>query len=229
MWRGCSAASGSSWASRRVDLARSRLLALGPLRGGRHGDHRARSAGRRGDLVRGPACGGRAHPRGRAGSRTRAPAPSARGASRSRSTGCAPRTSRPRRRRPRRSSRWRPRSPGGRRWYTRPGWSEPSCATTWPPWARSWPKRVVDTTTLFRLLCLERGERDPGLCSLGAVASALGLPSHRPHVAEGDALTTAQVFLALATHLEAHGHRTLRALTGAERRLRERELWLPPG
>jgi DNA polymerase III subunit epsilon len=93
----------------------------------------------------------------------------------------------------------------------------------------SWPKRVVDTTTLFRLLCLERGERDPGLCSLGAVAGALGLPSHRPHVAEGDALTTAQVLLALATHLEGHGHRTLRALTGAERRLRERELWLPPG
>jgi hypothetical protein len=27
----------------------------------------------------------------------------------------------------------------------------------------------------------------------------MGLPSHRPHVAEGDALTTAQVFLALAT------------------------------
>jgi DNA polymerase III subunit epsilon len=93
----------------------------------------------------------------------------------------------------------------------------------------SWPKRVVDTTTLFRLLWLERGERDPGLCSLAALAGALGLPSHRPHVAEGDALTTAQVFLALATHLEEQGHGTLRALTGAERRLRARELWLPPG
>jgi len=39
----------------------------------------------------------------------------------------------------------------------------------------------------------------PGLSEL---ARALGLPAHRPHHADGDALTTAQVFLALATHLE---------------------------
>ncbi len=50
---------------------------------------------------------------------------------------------------------------------------------------------------------------------LGDIAAALGLPAHRPHVAEGDALTTAQVFLALATHLEAHGRVTVRTLTGA--------------
>lgn len=93
----------------------------------------------------------------------------------------------------------------------------------------SWPQRVVDTAFLFRLLCLERGQEDPGLCSLAALAAELGLPSHRPHVAEGDALTTAQVFLALATHLEGHGHGTLRALTTAERRLREWQLWRPPG
>jgi DNA polymerase-3 subunit epsilon len=92
----------------------------------------------------------------------------------------------------------------------------------------SWPQRVVDTAVLFRLLWLERGRDDPGLCSLAALADALGLPSHRPHVAEGDALTTAQVFLALATHLEGHGHGTLRALTTAERRLREWRLWHPP-
>jgi DNA polymerase III epsilon subunit-like protein len=36
---------------------------------------------------------------------------------------------------------------------------------------------------------------------------------HRPHHAGGDALTTAQVFLALATHLEAfEGSLTLRSL-----------------
>jgi DNA polymerase-3 subunit epsilon len=92
----------------------------------------------------------------------------------------------------------------------------------------SWPNRVVDTAVLFRLLWLERGHDDPGLCSLAALADALGLPSHRPHVAEGDALTTAQVFLALATHLEGHGHGTLRALTTAERRLRAWRLWHPP-
>jgi DNA polymerase-3 subunit epsilon len=93
----------------------------------------------------------------------------------------------------------------------------------------SWPRRVADTALLFRLLWLERGEDDPGLCSLASIAGALGLPSHRPHRAEGDALTTAQAFLALATHLEAHGHRTLGALTAAERRLREWELWRPSG
>ena len=93
----------------------------------------------------------------------------------------------------------------------------------------AWPRRVADTALLFRLLWLERGRDDPGLCSLASIAAALGLPSHRPHRAEGDALTTAQVFLALATHLEAHGHGTLRALTGAERRLKERELWRPSG
>ena len=39
----------------------------------------------------------------------------------------------------------------------------------------------------------------PGLSGL---ARSLGLPVHRPHHADGDALTTAQVFIALATHLE---------------------------
>jgi DNA polymerase-3 subunit epsilon len=39
----------------------------------------------------------------------------------------------------------------------------------------------------------------PGLSNL---ARSLGLPVHRPHHADGDALTTAQVFIALATHLE---------------------------
>ena len=34
-------------------------------------------------------------------------------------------------------------------------------------------------------------------------------PVHRPHHADGDALTTAQAFIALATHLEAFGVGTL--------------------
>jgi DNA polymerase-3 subunit epsilon len=90
------------------------------------------------------------------------------------------------------------------------------------------PRRFVDTNLLWRLLCLERGERDPGMCSLAAIAAALGLPAHRPHEAEGDALTTAQVFLALATHLESRGRGTVGALTGASWRLRGRALWHPP-
>ena len=91
-----------------------------------------------------------------------------------------------------------------------------------------WPRRVVDTGLLWRLLCIERDEGDPGMRPLGDIAAALGLPAHRPHVAEGDALTTAQVFLALATHLEAHGRVTVRTLTGAEWQLRARALWHPP-
>ena len=49
----------------------------------------------------------------------------------------------------------------------------------------------------------------PGLSDL---ARALGLPVHRPHHADGDALTTAQVFIALATLLEPFGLQTLRSL-----------------
>jgi DNA polymerase-3 subunit epsilon len=91
------------------------------------------------------------------------------------------------------------------------------------------PRRLVDTAALWRLLCLDRGEEDPGWCSLASVAAALGLPTHRAHEAEGDALTTAQVFLALATHLESHGRKTATALTGATSRLKDWELWRPPG
>lgn len=90
------------------------------------------------------------------------------------------------------------------------------------------PRRIVDTAVLWRLLSIERGERDPGTCSLSAIAAALGLPAHRPHRAEGDALTAAQAFLAMATHLEARGHETVRALTRARRDLRRWQLWHGP-
>jgi DNA polymerase III subunit epsilon len=74
---------------------------------------------------------------------------------------------------------------------------------------------VVDTASLGVELRRLRGEpplgrngdqparvavSSPGLAVL---ARSLGLPVHRPHHAEGDALTTAQVFIALASHLEA--------------------------
>jgi DNA polymerase III subunit epsilon len=78
-----------------------------------------------------------------------------------------------------------------------------------------WPRRMVDTALLWRLLCIQRGDGDPGWCALSTVAEGLGLPVHRPHVAEGDALTTAQAFLALATQLEARGRGSVRELTGA--------------
>lgn len=44
------------------------------------------------------------------------------------------------------------------------------------------------------------GASAPGL---GNLARWLGLPVHRPHEADGDALTTAQAFIALASHLES--------------------------
>jgi DNA polymerase III subunit epsilon len=52
---------------------------------------------------------------------------------------------------------------------------------------------------------------------LGNLARSLGLPVHRPHHADGDALTTAQVFLALATHLEAFSAGTLGSLVRMSR------------
>ena len=96
-------------------------------------------------------------------------------------------------------------------------------AFLWPhrgPVAGRLPRPSVDTALLWRLLSIERGEGDPGSPSLADLAASLGLPAHRPHLAEGDALTTAQAFLALATHLEALGRGRVSALTGARLRLR---------
>lgn len=59
----------------------------------------------------------------------------------------------------------------------------------------------------------------PGLSDL---ARSLGLPVHRPHNADGDALTTAQVFIALATHLDALKPMTVGALERLSRSERDR-------
>jgi DNA polymerase-3 subunit epsilon len=72
----------------------------------------------------------------------------------------------------------------------------------------------VDTAALDRerrrLRRLPPAETDP--IGLSDLARSLGLPVHRPHHADGDALTTAQAFIALATHLEAFGPQTLGSL-----------------
>jgi DNA polymerase-3 subunit epsilon len=64
----------------------------------------------------------------------------------------------------------------------------------------------IDTAALDREL--RRLRRSPPAGSdpvgLSDLARSLGLPVHRPHHADGDALTTAQAFIALATHLEAY-------------------------
>ena len=62
----------------------------------------------------------------------------------------------------------------------------------------------IDTAMLDREL--RRLRRRPAAKSdpigLSAMARELGLPVHRPHHADGDALTTAQAFIALVTHLD---------------------------
>jgi len=78
---------------------------------------------------------------------------------------------------------------------------------------------VIDTEVLARLLMAERGATVPSFVRLGELVAYLGLPEHRPHHALGDALTTAQAFLALASHLEAGGTSTVRSLARAADRL----------
>jgi DNA polymerase-3 subunit epsilon len=72
----------------------------------------------------------------------------------------------------------------------------------------------VDTAALA--VELGRRRRDRSLrappIGLSDVARSLGLPVHRPHHADGDALTTAQVFIAEATLLDGLRPQTLGSL-----------------
>jgi DNA polymerase-3 subunit epsilon len=78
---------------------------------------------------------------------------------------------------------------------------------------------ILDTYELARLLTFQRhGPRAPQ--TLDEVAREMRLPVHRAHHALGDALTTAQVFLALASHLEEFGPETVRSLSRARERVR---------
>ncbi|MGH9019960.1 MAG: 3'-5' exonuclease [Acidimicrobiales bacterium] len=76
---------------------------------------------------------------------------------------------------------------------------------------------VIDTYQLARLRERRDQRREPPR-DLTELAASLGLPAHRPHVALGDALTTAQVFVALCTHLEAQGRESVASLANARRR-----------
>ena len=79
---------------------------------------------------------------------------------------------------------------------------------------------VIDTAALAAELFSRRhqpGRREVGLTPL---AGRLGLPVHRPHEADGDALTTAQVFLALATELDAFERQTVGSLGELRHRAR---------
>jgi DNA polymerase-3 subunit epsilon len=72
----------------------------------------------------------------------------------------------------------------------------------------------VDTRELGRAALRRRGERAGRDLPLGTLARAFNLPVHRPHHADGDALTTAQLFIALATTLERGRQITVAELAG---------------
>ena len=78
---------------------------------------------------------------------------------------------------------------------------------------------VVDTEALGRIWLHGRDGRLRRHLGLGELAEALGLPAERPHDALGDALTTAQAFIALASHLGAEHPETVGSLAAGERRL----------
>jgi len=87
---------------------------------------------------------------------------------------------------------------------------------------------ILDTRDLGELLALERGV-PLATASLSGLARSLGLPVHRPHHALGDALTAAQAFIALATHLDEFAPQTVRSLADARKRKRTRMFRMYPG
>ncbi len=78
---------------------------------------------------------------------------------------------------------------------------------------------IIDTEVLGRLWLYERDGALITRLHLSELANALGLPAERPHDALGDALTTAQAFIALAEHLDASRAQTVSGLARARQRL----------
>jgi DNA polymerase-3 subunit epsilon len=81
---------------------------------------------------------------------------------------------------------------------------------------RAW----IDTAALGRLLAVLGDEPDPTPLSLSSLAERLGVPAAAPHDAFGDALTTAQAFVAVATLLDRIDPQTAGTLLDARRRLK---------
>jgi DNA polymerase-3 subunit epsilon len=69
------------------------------------------------------------------------------------------------------------------------------------------PRYVVDTAALARATGVVPSGL-PGEPALEALARRLGLPAHEPHNALGDAMMTAEVFLALTARLEGEASLT---------------------
>lgn len=77
---------------------------------------------------------------------------------------------------------------------------------------------VIDTYALAAELYSRQRSPGPHAIRLASLARELGLPVHRPHNAAGDVLTTAQVFLALATRLDAIEPQTIGSLASLRHR-----------
>ena len=80
------------------------------------------------------------------------------------------------------------------------------------------PDPVIDTAALAARVLAPASAADGYHPRLSDVARSLGLPVHSPHTAAGDALTTAQVFLALAARLDRTAPQTVGSLANAGRR-----------
>lgn len=80
-----------------------------------------------------------------------------------------------------------------------------------------WRRHIVDTLVLARSLEGFEASDRPRSYALSDAAARLGVPVHSPHDALDDALTTAEVFLVLATHLSMKRSRTARWLLRASR------------
>ena len=88
---------------------------------------------------------------------------------------------------------------------------------------------MIDTSVIGRLWLFERDGYLPRGISLRTLTRVLGLPAHRPHHALGDALTTAQAFLAISTHLDARSPETGGSLVRAGERVANIARVQPPG
>jgi len=91
-----------------------------------------------------------------------------------------------------------------------------------------WRSPMIDTSVIGRWWLFERDGYLPRAISLASLTRALRLPAHRPHHAIGDALTTAQAFLAIATHLDAIRPQTAGSLIDAKARVAEIRRMEPP-
>jgi DNA polymerase III subunit epsilon len=85
---------------------------------------------------------------------------------------------------------------------------------------RWWRRRIVDVLLLAQVADrLEGRAARPGDYNLTTATARFGTPVHAPHHALDDALTTAQLFLVLATKLSTRGYGTPAQLLRAGRRL----------